>query len=143
MSPVSFIPFRRCHLLAFFLLDGPEAIATSIERRFQGLHAKDRLKAIRDALKELKPSEMELLRPQFELQARDVRRKDASVPVLIESILLLKKVAPDFTDMPSVGELLALAQHPGDLLNEVGRPEDKEEIVSVLHDQNPEQWQKY
>ncbi|HIG04722.1 MAG TPA: hypothetical protein EYQ08_03195 [Planctomycetes bacterium] len=123
-----------------YLLDGPEALTASIDRRFAHLSPDDRLKVIRECLSELREDEHQLLVPQFKLLRRDILRGDLVPAQQISALLLLTDHAPDGDEVMAIGALIMKARHPSDLLNLLGREEDQKETLAVIRGLDPDRW---
>jgi transcription elongation factor GreA len=123
-----------------YLLDGPEAITSSIDRRFANLSPDDRLKVIRECLSELREDKHHLLVPQFKLLRRDILRGDLVPAQQISALLLLTDHAPDGDEVMAIGALIMKASHPSDLLNLLGREEDQKETLAVIRGLDPDRW---
>lgn len=124
-----------------YLLDGPEALTSSIDRRFANLSPDDRLKVIRECLAELREDEHKLLVPQFKLLRRDILRGDLAPAQQISALLLLTDHAPDGDEVMAIGALIMKASHPSDLLNLLGREEDQKETLAVIRGLDPDRWE--
>ncbi len=123
-----------------YLLDGPEALATSIGRRFEGLEPAERLKAIRESLVEMRNDQHHLLESQFKLLRRDIDRGDLSISERVSALLLLKDHAADDQEIASIGALTMKVSHPATLLNSLNRDDDIIETMGVIRELNPEGW---
>jgi transcription elongation factor GreA len=123
-----------------YLLDGPEALTASIDRRFAHLSPDDRLKVLRECLAELQEDEHHLLAPQFKLLRRDILRGDLAPAQQISALLLLTDHAPDGDEVMAIGALIMKAGHPSDLLNLLGREEDQKETLAVIRGLDPDRW---
>ncbi|MDE0959942.1 MAG: GreA/GreB family elongation factor [Planctomycetota bacterium] len=123
-----------------YLLDGPEALTTSIDRRFANLTPNDRLKTIRECLIEFQDDEHALLAPQFKLLRRDIARGDLEPAQRISALLLLTDHSPDGDEVMSIGAIVMKAAHPADLLNMLGREEDQKETLAVIRKLDPDRW---
>ncbi|MGE4619201.1 MAG: GreA/GreB family elongation factor, partial [Planctomycetota bacterium] len=123
-----------------YLLDGPEAIGTSIERRFEGLGPIERLKTLRESLSELRDDQHDLLEPQYKLLRRDIDRGDLPISEQVSGLLLLKDHAPDGQEIAMIGAIAMKTSHPSNLLNSLNRDEDLLDTMGVIRELDPEQW---
>ena len=123
-----------------YLLDGPEALATSIERRFSGLSPKDRLKTIRECLSEIPEDQLPLLDGQFKILRRDIVRGDLDHANRVSALLLLRDHAPDGEEESAIGALVLRAGHCADLLNSLGRDDDMRDTLALIRELDTDDW---
>jgi transcription elongation factor GreA len=123
-----------------YLLDGPEALATSIERRFSGLSPKDRLKTIRECLSEIPDDQLPLLDGQFKILRRDIVRGDLDHANRVSALLLLRDHAPDGEEESAIGALVLRAGHCADLLNSLGRDDDMRDTLALIRELDTDDW---
>ena len=123
-----------------YLLDGPEALATSLDRRFNGLEPAERLKTLRESLGELRDDQHHMLESRFRLLRRDIERGDLSISDRVSALLLLKDHASDGQEIEAIGALAMKVAHPANLLNSLSRDDDLTETMGVIRELDPEGW---
>ncbi len=123
-----------------YLLDGPEALTTSVERRFTNLSPTERLKNIRECLAELNADQYSLLDTQFQLLRRDIKRGDLDAADRVSALLMLKDHSPDGDEITTIGASIQKAKHPADLLNTISREEDVSNTLEVVREFSGENW---
>ena len=123
-----------------YLLDGPEPLTTGLDRRFEGLSPSERLKALRESVKELSNDQHHLLEAQFVILRRDIDRGDLSISDRVSGLLLLKEQAPDGHEVAAVEALAKSTSHPAHLLNSLTRDDDLRDTMDVIRELDPEGW---
>ena len=124
----------------FFLLDGPEAVAKSVERRMKGLDFKQRLRVLRDLVDEVSIEDRPVLQPHFEKILKDLKRGDGSPELRLEILLFLRREGGDLGELPDVADLIGEHDRLADAINTLTRLEDQREIIDELRQHHPEEW---
>ncbi|MGE4631706.1 MAG: transcription elongation factor GreA [Planctomycetota bacterium] len=123
-----------------YLLDGPEALTTSLDRKFEGLSPIERLKALRESVTELRTDQHHLLEEHYVTLRRDIDRGDLSISDRVSALLLLKANAPDGQEIAEVGALALKVSHPAHLLNSLHRDDDLRDTMDVIRELDPVEW---
>jgi len=124
----------------FFLLDGPEAVAKSIERRLAGLDFKQRLRILRELVQETSLEDRAALAPHFGKLLKDLRRGDGAAETRLEALLFLRREGGKLEELPDVAELISEHDRLADAINTLVRIEDQREIIDLLRAKHPEEW---
>ncbi len=127
----------------YFLLEGPEGLAASLERRLAKQHLKQQLRILREAVEDAETdAEQDAVRPFLEKLPAALTISDAPPGVALECLLFMKHQGIDLTAMPSVHETLERSDHPGDVINLLGRQEDQKEVIDMLRSESGEAWER-
>ncbi len=124
----------------FFLLDGPEAVAKSVDRRMNGLDFKERLRVLRDLVEEVSIDDRHVLQPHFEKLLKDLLRGDGTPEVRLGVLLYLRREGGDLGELPDVATLIQEHDRLADALNTLTRQEDQREIIDQIREHHPEEW---
>ncbi len=124
----------------FFLLDGPEAVAKSVDRRLKGLDFKQRLRVLRELVDEVSIEDHVALHPHFEKLIHDLKRGDGSPEIRLEALLFLRREGGNPEDLPEISTLIEEHDRLVDALNTLTRTEDQKEVIDLLMLNHPEEW---
>ncbi|MHC4934628.1 MAG: GreA/GreB family elongation factor [Planctomycetota bacterium] len=124
----------------FFLLDGPEAVAKSVERRLNGLDFKQRLRVLRELVDELSLDDRPTLQPHLEKLLSDLLRGDGAAEIRLEALLFLRREGGIVEELPDVADLIGEHDRLADALNTLTRQEDQKEIIEQIRSHHPDEW---
>ncbi|MFN0058817.1 MAG: GreA/GreB family elongation factor [Planctomycetota bacterium] len=126
----------------YFVSDKPQGLNATLDRRLSGRDLKTQLQLLREAAAEIKPEQRDTLLPYCTRLKRDLRHATGAPELLLEVMLFLRHQGVDLEGLPTVHELLARAEHPGDVLNLLPRQEDQREVVQLIREQDRDGWEE-
>ncbi len=124
----------------FFLLDGPEAVAKSFERRLAGLDFKQRLRVLRELIQEVSIEDRKTLTPHLRKLLTDLKRGDGAAEIRLEALLFLRREEGSLENLPDVAALISEHDRLADAINTLTRIEDQREVIEMLRESHPEEW---
>lgn len=123
----------------FFILDGPEAVAKSVDRRLDGLKFKPRMRVLRELVDETSIEDRPVLQPHMEKLLRDLTRGDGEPETRLEALLFLRREGGDL-ELPDVAAMIREHDRLADAINTLTRIDDQKEIIDELRRNHPEEW---
>lgn len=128
----------------YFLLEGPEGVAASLERRLVAKSLKEILRILRETLADVETEdELAAVRPFFERFRKTFTLTDGPPELLLESLLFMKHQKIDVEGLPTAHDVLARSDHPGDVLNLLQRQEDQREVIDLLRSHSDAGWEEF
>ncbi|MCA8961694.1 MAG: hypothetical protein KDC38_14320, partial [Planctomycetes bacterium] len=127
----------------FFLLEGPEGLAASLSRLLAKQTLKHQLRILREAVEDAESDEERaVIRPFLEKLPAVASISDSSPELHLECHLFMKHQGLDTSALPSVHEILARSDHPGDVINLLGRQDDQKEVIDLLRAERGDAWEQ-
>ncbi|MBC8260321.1 MAG: transcription elongation factor GreA [Planctomycetia bacterium] len=123
-----------------YLLDTPEALNTSLTRKFKGLSPSELLQSIRESLVEVGPDQISVLEEGFTRLRRDVDRGDLPRSERVSALLLLREHASNGQEEMAIGALAMKEKRLSNLLNNITREDEINETLEILIRLNPEEF---
>lgn len=128
----------------YFLLEGPEGIAASLERRLHSRSLKETLRILRETIADVETEEeLAAVKPFFERLKKTFRMTDGPPELLLEAILFMRHQKIDTSDLLTAHDILGRSDHPGDVLNLLPRQEDQREVIDLLRTQDEDGWEEF
>ncbi|MEM7260890.1 MAG: GreA/GreB family elongation factor [Planctomycetota bacterium] len=127
----------------YFLLEGPEGIAASLDRRLANQGLKQQLRILREAIEDAETDdEKDAVRPYLDKLPAAVSISDGPPELKLEALLFMKHREIDYSSMPPVQEILDRSEHPGDVINLLPRQEDQREVIDMLRETHADAWER-